>query len=110
MREALPIFRLQEAIFDLCRDQPDVAVFGAQAVNLYVSQPRMTQDVGLLCAHPEVIATSLAGRLGDLFHIATRVGELRLAEFPLTDLVERDQGRGRSRGPAPHAAGPSGVA
>jgi hypothetical protein len=46
-------------------------------VNQYVSDPRMTQDVDLLCADPEVVAASLAQRLGELFHIATRVWELR---------------------------------
>ena len=112
MHEGLPIFRIQEAILEFCRDQPDIAIFGAQAVNLYVSDPRMTQDVDLLCASPESVARALARRLGDLFHIAVRVRDLRpgkayrvfqirsegnrhladvrLAEFPLTDLVERD--------------------
>lgn len=112
MREASPLFRIQEAIFEFCRDQPDVAIFGAQAVNFYVKQPRMSQDVDLLCTRPGVVAADLARSLGELFHIATRVRELasgkayrvfqirsegnrhladlRLAEFPLTDLVERD--------------------
>jgi hypothetical protein len=112
MGEPLPIYRLQEAIFEFCRDRMDVVVFGAQAVNLYVGQPRMTQDVDLLCAAPDVVAAALASRLGEQLHIAVRVRELRpgkayrvfqirsegnrhladlrLAEFPLTDLVERD--------------------
>lgn len=112
MHEILPIHRIQEAIFDFCRERQDLAIFGAQAVNLYVNQPRMTQDVDLLCASPADLAAALALRLGEQFHIATRVRELRpgkayrvfqiraegnrhladlrLAEFPLTDLVERD--------------------
>jgi hypothetical protein len=112
MHEALPIYRVQEAIFEFCRERPDVVVFGAQAVNLYVSQPRMTQDVDLLCVAPAEVATALARRLGDHFHIATRVRELRpgkayrvfqvrsegnrhlagvrLAEFALDDSIERE--------------------
>jgi hypothetical protein len=77
LHEALPLFRVQEAIFEFCRERPDVVVFGAQAVNLYVGQARMSQDVGLLCAHPEEVAASLAQNLGQRFHIATRVRELR---------------------------------
>jgi len=63
MHEALPIYRSQEAIFEFCRDRADVAVFGAQAVNLYVKEPRMTQDVDLLCTDPEATATMLARTL-----------------------------------------------
>lgn len=112
MRELLPIYRIQEAIFDFCRDRPDIAVFGAQAVNLYVPEPRMTQDVDVLCIEPATVAAALTERLGQVFHIATRVRELRpgkayrvfqvrgegnrhladlrRAEFPLTGLVVRD--------------------
>ena len=112
MGESLPIYRLQEVIFEFCRGRMDVVVFDAQAVNLYVGEPRMTQGVDLLCTAPDVVAAALASRLDEQFHIAVRVRELRpgkayrvfqirsegnrhladlrLAEFPLTDLVERD--------------------
>ncbi|MES1207615.1 MAG: hypothetical protein ABUS79_16890 [Pseudomonadota bacterium] len=112
MRETLPIHRIQEAIFDFCRHRLDMAVFGAQAVNFYVDQPRMTQDVDILCTDPSAFSADLARSIGDQFHVAIRVrqlspgkayrvfqlrsegnrhlADLRLAEFPLTDLVERD--------------------
>jgi hypothetical protein len=30
MHEALPIYRIQEAVFDFCRERPEVAIFGAR--------------------------------------------------------------------------------
>lgn len=71
MHEPLPIFRIQEAIFDFCRDRSGVVVFGAQAVNLYVSAPRMTQDVDLLCVDPGLVAGALARHIAETFHVAT---------------------------------------
>jgi hypothetical protein len=112
MRETLPIFLIQEAIFEFCRGQPDIAIYGAQAVNLYVANARMTQDVDILCVNPAAVAAAMARRLGEVFQVAIRVREFRpglayrifqlraegnrhladarLAEFPLTDVVEQD--------------------
>jgi hypothetical protein len=35
MHEPLPLYRVQEAIFEFCRGRDGVVVFGAQAVNMY---------------------------------------------------------------------------
>jgi hypothetical protein len=110
-QEPLPIHRIHEAIFEFCRGREDVVVFGAQAVNLYSPTERMTQEVDLLSGQPEELANALARVLGDQFHVAVRVREVsagkgfrvyqianqgnrhladvRLAEFPLDDAVER---------------------
>jgi len=48
MQEPLPLATIQEAVLEFLRGRDDVAVFGAQAVNAYVHEPRMTQDIDLL--------------------------------------------------------------
>ena len=77
MREPLPLHRFHEAIFDFCRGREDLAVFGAQAVNVYVPVPRMSQDIDLLAIDPGSVATELAGALGARFHAAVRVREIK---------------------------------
>ena len=48
MRETLPLSKIHEAVLEFLQGREDVVLFGAQAVNAYVSEPRMTQDVDLL--------------------------------------------------------------
>jgi hypothetical protein len=45
MNEPLPLASIQNAVLEFLRDRDDGVVFGAQAVNAYVTEPRMTQDV-----------------------------------------------------------------
>ena len=40
-----------------------MVVFGAQAVNAYVHEPRMTQDLDLLSTHAEGVAQALCDSL-----------------------------------------------
>ncbi len=51
MRETLPLSKIQEAILEFLQGRTDVVLFGAQAVNAYVSDPRMTQT--LICFQRE---------------------------------------------------------
>lgn len=112
MGEPIPLYQVHEAILGFCRGRTDVAVFGAQAVNLYVAVPRMTQDVDLVAVDPRGVAQMLAVHLHDALNLAARVREVRpgvayrvyqsrkdgnrpladvrLAEVPLEDSVERD--------------------
>lgn len=112
MGEPLPLHRVQEAIIDFCRGRRDVVVYGAQAVNLHVAEPRMSQDVDILTPRPREVAQALAERLHDEFGVAVRVREVkpdtgfrvyqqrregsrhladvRLSEIDLSDTVERD--------------------
>jgi hypothetical protein len=48
MREPLLLATLQNAVLEFLRGRDDVVVFGAQAVNAYVDEPRMTQGLDLL--------------------------------------------------------------
>ena len=72
-REPLPLSTLHNAVLEFLQGRSDVVVFGAQAVNAYVSEPRMTQDVDLLSTRAEAIAEELRAYLAGRFHIAVRV-------------------------------------
>ncbi len=73
MREPLPLATVQEAVLEFLRGRDDVVVFGAQAVNAYVDEARMTQDVDLLAADAQCFAGELRRHLNATFHIAVRV-------------------------------------
>jgi hypothetical protein len=72
-REPLPLATLQEAVLEFLRHRDDAVVFGAQAVNAYVDEPRMTQDIDLLSPRAKELAQELRGYLSQRFHIAVRV-------------------------------------
>ncbi len=73
MGEPLPLATLQQAVLEFLRGRDDAVVFGAQAVNAYVSEPRMTQDLDLLSPQADVVAGELRAYLRQRFHIAVRV-------------------------------------
>lgn len=76
MRETLPLATIQEAVLEFLRGRDDAVVFGAQAVNAYVQEPRMTQDIDLLSPRAEELAEELREHLSGRFHVALRVREI----------------------------------
>ena len=77
MREPLPLSTIHEAVLEFLRGRDDVVVFGATAVNAYVSEPRMTQDIDLMSTRAPELAEELRAYLGKRFPIAVRVREVR---------------------------------
>jgi len=73
MREPLPLATVHEAVLEFLRGRDDVVVFGATAVNAYVSEPRMTQDIDLMSPRAADLAEELLTYLSERFHIAVRV-------------------------------------
>jgi hypothetical protein len=73
MRETLLLSTIQEAILGFLQGREDVVLFGAQAVNAYVNEARMTQDVDLLSTRADDLAEELREFLSEKFHIAVRV-------------------------------------
>jgi Nucleotidyl transferase AbiEii toxin, Type IV TA system len=71
--EPLPLASIQEAVLEFLRDRDDVLVFGAQAVNAYVSEPRMTQDIDLMSLQAKEFVEELRSYLAKRFNIAVRV-------------------------------------
>jgi hypothetical protein len=77
MREPLPLAAIHEAVLEFLRGRDDVLVFGATAVNAYVDEPRMTQDIDLMSTRAPELADELRAYLSERFHIAVRVREVR---------------------------------
>ncbi|MCH8044797.1 MAG: nucleotidyl transferase AbiEii/AbiGii toxin family protein [Planctomycetes bacterium] len=77
MSESLPLATVHDAVLDYLRGRDDAVLQGAQAVNAYVDEPRMTQDVEILALRAEEFAESLRQFLNDRFHIAVRVRNIR---------------------------------
>jgi hypothetical protein len=76
MHEPLPLATIQNAVLDFLRGRDDTVVFGAQAVNAYVNEPRMTQDIDLMSPRAAELAQELRDYLNKLFHIAVRVRQV----------------------------------
>ena len=76
MGESLPLSQIHGAVLEFLQGRDDVVLFGAQAVNAYVSEPRMTQDVDLLSTNAKDFAEELRTHLSEKFHIAVRVRKI----------------------------------
>jgi hypothetical protein len=76
MREPLPLATIHRAVLEFLRGMDDAVVFGAQAVNAYVDEPRMTQDVDIASPRAAELAEQLREHLSTRFHIAVRVREI----------------------------------
>lgn len=76
MREPLPLAIIHDAILDFLRNRTDAVLFGAQAVNAYVEESRMTQDVDILSTRARALAEELRSHLAKKFTMAARVREV----------------------------------
>lgn len=76
MREPLPLATIHDAVLEFLRGRDDVVVFDATAVNAYVDEPRMTQDIDLMSTRARELAEELREHLSERFHIAVRVREI----------------------------------
>ena len=59
MHETLPLSKIHQAVLEFLQGRDDVVLFGAQAVNAYVSEPRMTQVNDLLSTQADKLAELL---------------------------------------------------
>jgi hypothetical protein len=73
MREQLPLATIHDAVLEFLRGRDDVVMFGAQAVNAYVSEPRMSQDIDLVSTRATELAEELRAYLSGRFRIAVSV-------------------------------------
>jgi len=76
MREPLPLAQVHDLILNFLRNRDDAVLFGAQAVNAYVDEPRMTQDVDILSTRAKALAEELRAHLAATFKIAVRIREV----------------------------------
>jgi len=77
MSDPSPLSKIQEAVLDFLQGRDDATLFGAQAVNAYVDEPRATQDVGIISTRAKDLAEELREHLAERFHIAVRTRELK---------------------------------
>lgn len=77
MREPHPLATIQDAVLDFLRGRDDAALYGAQAVNAYVDESRMTQDVDILSPRASELAEEICEFLHQRFHIAVRVRQVK---------------------------------
>lgn len=77
MHEPLPLSKIQEAVLEFLQGRDDAVLFGAQAVNAYVSEPRATQDVDIMSTGAHEFAEELRTYLSERFHIAVRTWEVK---------------------------------
>ncbi len=73
MRERVPLASIHDAVLEFLRGRDDAVLFGAQAVNAYVGEPRMSQDIDLVSTRAAELAEELRAHLSEHFHIAIRV-------------------------------------
>lgn len=76
MKEPLPLATVHDEVLEFLRLRTDAALFGAQAVNAYVDESRMTQDVDILSPRAGALSEELRKHLADTFKIAVRVREV----------------------------------
>lgn len=75
--EPLPLSKIQGAVLEFLQGRDDAVLFGAQAVNAYVGEPRATQDVDIMSTRAIEFAEELREHLSERFHIAVRVREIK---------------------------------
>lgn len=83
MHETLPLSKIHGAVLEFLQGRDDAVLFDAQAVNAYVSEPRMTQDACLLSTRAAEFAEELRGHLSEKFRIAIRGREIKDKGFRL---------------------------
>jgi hypothetical protein len=93
MREPLPLATIHEAVLEFLRGREDVVVFGATAVNAYVDEPRMTQDIDLMSTRAAELAEELRGHLSERFTIAVRIREVAKAKGYLLFQIQKSGNR-----------------
>jgi hypothetical protein len=77
MKEPHPLATIHDAVLEFLRGRDDAVLFGAQAVNAYVDEARMTQDVDIASTRASELAEELRAFLNERFHIAVRVREVK---------------------------------
>lgn len=77
MHEPLPLSKIQEAVLEFLQGRNDAILFGAQAVNAYVDEPRATQDVDIISTRARELAEELREQLAERFRIAVRTREIK---------------------------------
>jgi hypothetical protein len=77
MGEPHPLAVIHDAVLEFLRGRNDAVLYGAQAVNAYVTESRMTQDVDVASTRAAELAQEIRAFLHKRFRIAVRVREVK---------------------------------
>ena len=78
MREPHPLAVIHDAIlFEFLPGRDDAVLYGAQAVNAYVKEARLTQVVDIASTRAAELAEEIRAFLNKRFHIAVRLRKVR---------------------------------
>jgi hypothetical protein len=77
MKDPLPKGVIQQSVIDFLKRRQDAAIYGAMAVNAYIDERRMTEDVDIVSPRAKELAEELRQYLGKQLHIAVRVRSVR---------------------------------
>src|SRR3954471_11363625 len=77
MREPLPLATVHDAVLKVLRGRDDAVLFGAQAVNAYVDESRMTQDVNIRSTRAAGLIEKIRQPLHEQFKIMVCIREKR---------------------------------
>lgn len=73
VKEPLPLSTIQRSVLEFLEGRDDAVVYGAQAVNAYVAEPRMTQDVDNLSTRARELVDEFREYLHARFQMSIRV-------------------------------------
>jgi hypothetical protein len=76
-RDVLPLATIHDAMLEFLRGRDDAALCGAQAVNAYVDESRMTHDVDILSPRAHDLSREIRTFVTRRFRIAVRVESAR---------------------------------
>ena len=71
--EKVPFADISKAVAAFLSGRKDAVIFGAQAINAYVDEERMTSDIDVISTNAEKLAEEIRAFLGAKFRIAVRV-------------------------------------
>lgn len=77
MNDPLPKASVQQAVVDFLSDRDDATLYGAMAVNAYINERRMTEDVDIASTRAKELAEELRQYLNKRLRIAVRVRTVR---------------------------------
>ena len=72
MSVSVPLSEIHRTVLTWLKNRNDSVLFGAQAVNAYVGEPRMTVDIDLMSNVAEHVATEICDLLHETHRIAVR--------------------------------------
>jgi hypothetical protein len=77
-REPYPLAMVHDAVLDFMRGRDDVVLCGSQAINAYIDDARMTQDVDILSTRAADLALEVRDFLSQQFEMRLRTGPARV--------------------------------